>query len=72
MASRTRSNEHKPLLVHTIDEQPVRLDVALAMAAICPAERMVAHRIRKSLFPHKRLKGPLKLREVLPWRFTCL
>lgn len=36
MAPRAGSHEHKPLLVRPIDEQPVRLDVALAMAAIRP------------------------------------
>lgn len=65
MASCPRSNENKPFLVHTIDKQPVGLDVAFAMTTICPAERMVAHRIGKRFSPNKRLKGPLELREVL-------
>lgn len=61
MASRASGNENKPFLVHTIDEQPVGLDVALAVTAICPAKRMVAHRIWKRFFSNERLEGPLEL-----------
>lgn len=60
-----RGDENEPLLVDAVDEQPVRLDMALAVPAIRPAQRVVAHRFRQDLPAHGHLEGRLEPRDVL-------
>ncbi len=50
MASRACGNKDEPLLVDTINEEPIGFDMAFAMSSIRSAQGMVARRLGK-VFP---------------------
>lgn len=65
MAPRTRGDENESFLVDTVDEQPVRLDMALPVPAVRPAQCVVTHGLGQGLPAHERLEGQLELGDVL-------
>lgn len=65
MASRARGDEDKPFLINPVDEQPIRLDMALAVPAVCPTQQVISHSLGQILFTHKCLEGCLELGDVL-------
>lgn len=65
MAPRARGDENESFLVDTVDEQPVRIDMALPMHAVRPAQRVVAHRLGHGFPAREHLEGRLELGDVL-------
>ena len=65
MASRARGDEDKPFLINPVDEQPIRLDMALAVPAVCPTQRVISYSLGQNLPAHERLENRLELGEVL-------
>ena len=65
MAPCACGDENESFLVDTVNEQPVRLDVALPVPAICPAQRVVAHHLGQGFAAHEHLEGRLELGDVL-------
>lgn len=65
MAPCARGNKYEPALVNAVDKQQVRLDMALAMPAARPVQRVVAHRFGQILSAHERLEGRLEFGDVL-------
>ncbi len=73
MASHARGDEDKSLLIDAVDKQPTRLDMALAVPAVRPAQRVVVHCLRQTLPAHERLENAISsLERPLPRLLTRL
>jgi len=65
MVPRARTDEDEFFLVGAVDEQSVRLDMALPVPAVRPAQRVVAHRLGHGFPAREHLEGRLELGDVL-------
>ena len=64
MASRACCNKDEPLLVDTINEEPIGFDMAFAMSSIRSAQGMVARRLGKAFPSLERLEDHLEFCEI--------
>ena len=64
MASRACCNKDEPLLVDTINEEPIGFDMAFAMSSIRSAQGMVTRRLGKAFPSLERLEDHLEFCEI--------
>lgn len=69
MASRACGNKDEPLLVDTINEEPIGFDMAFAMSSIRSAQGMVACRLGKAFPSLERLEDHLEFCEIFTLTF---